>query len=53
MADRPSRLEDVLHVAVGAAVLGVNRFHADRRRLEEWLDRLAVELASDHETVDP
>ena len=45
MADRPSVLEDTLHVAVGAVALGINRFQAGRRAFEGWLDQLASELA--------
>ncbi|MGD9796850.1 MAG: hypothetical protein AB7H43_04245 [Acidimicrobiia bacterium] len=53
MADSPSPLEDALHVVVGAAVLGINRFHAERHRFEEWLDRIAAELDDHGRTPDP
>jgi hypothetical protein len=47
MADSPGPVEDALHVAVGLAVLGFNRFQVGRRRVEEWLDQLAAELDAD------
>jgi hypothetical protein len=49
MADRPGPLEDAIHVAVGAAILGYNRLQIERRRVEEWLDQLAVELGEHHD----
>jgi hypothetical protein len=49
MADRPNPLEDALHVSVGIAVLGFNRFQVSRRRFEAWLDVLAAELGPEGE----
>jgi hypothetical protein len=42
MADLPEPVEDALHVAVGAAVLGVNWLQVRRRRLEKLLAELQV-----------
>ena len=42
MADLPDPVEDALHVAVGAAVLGINWLQVRRRRLEKLLAELQV-----------
>ena len=36
MADLPEPVEDALHIAVGALVLGINRVQVRRRQLEKW-----------------
>lgn len=47
MADAPDPVQDALHVAVGAALLLVNRLQARRRELERWLNALADERRAD------
>jgi hypothetical protein len=43
MADLPEPVEDALHVAVGALVLGINRLQVRRRQLERFLAELQVD----------
>ncbi len=44
MADLPEPVEDALHVAVGAVILGINRLQVRRRQLE----RLIAEAQADN-----